>query len=443
MSSIVRKLGLTSRVATSISLSTRHLTTTQPPPRPLEGFRVLECGQLIAGPFCGTLLGYFGAEVIKVEPPGVGDPIRVWRELDTDGTSPWWRSIGRNKKSIELSLKSDEGRQIVKQLAAECDVIIENFKPGTMERWGLGPSDLAEVNPELVFVRLSGYGQNGPLATKPGFASVCEAFGGFRHVNGFADRPPVRPNLSMGDTLAGLHAALGATLALLSRERRRGGGGGGGGGRSGGGVCEVVDVAIYEAVFNMLEGVVPEYDRKGVIRQPSGSTLTGIVPTNTYLCADGKYVVIGGNGDSIFKRLMVAATRPEMADDPRLASNPGRVEHQDEVDGAISAWTATLPSALVLAALDEANVPSGPIYAVDDMVGDAHFNARGMFEEVMVGGKPLKLPALCPRLEHGRGATQWAGPELGEHTRGVLEGLLKLSPEQVDKLAASGAIGEC
>lgn len=294
-----------------------------------------------------------------------------------------------------------------------------------------------------MFVRLSGYGQNGPLATKPGFASVCEAFGGFRHVNGFADRPPVRPNLSMGDTLAGLHAALGATLALLSRERRRGGGGGGGGGRSGGGVCEVVDVAIYEAVFNMLEGVVPEYDRKGVIRQPSGSTLTGIVPTNTYLCADGKYVVIGGNGDSIFKRLMVAATRPEMADDPRLASNPGRVEHQDEVDGAISAWTATLPSALVLAALDEANVPSGPIYAVDDMVGDAHFNARGMFEEVMVGGKPLKLPALCPRLEHGRGATQWAGPELGEHTRGVLEGLLKLSPEQVDKLAASGAIGEC
>ena len=406
--------------------------------RPLDGIKVLELGQLIAGPFCGTILGYFGADVIKVEPPGKGDPIRVWRELDTDGTSPWWRSIGRNKRSVEINLRSEEGRALVKELAAQSDVMIENFKPGTVEKWGLGPDDLAKINPSLVLTRCSGYGQTGPFAYRPGYASVCEAFGGLRHINGFADRPPARPNISLGDSLAGLHAALGTTLALLARERRRRRRGGGGGGvdaaAAAAGIAEVVDVAIYEATYNMLEGIVPEFDRNGVVRQPSGSTVTGIVPTNTYKCADGKYVVIGANGDSIYQRLMVAAGLPAMAEDPRLATNPGRVKHQQEIDDALGRWTAKSSSTDIMAALDEAAVPAGPIYAVDDMVGDAQYEARGMFEEVPVGGRPLKVPAICPKLANEPGQTVWAGPELGQHTREVLAGELGRSDSEIASL---------
>jgi len=402
--------------------------------RPLAGVRAIEMGQLIAGPFTGTILAYFGAEVIKIEPPGKGDPIRVWRELDTDGTSPWFRSIGRNKKSVALNLKSEEGQAIVRELAAKSDVLIENFRPGTLEKWSLGPESTQTINPSLIYARLSGYGQSGPYSSKPGFASVCEAFGGFRHVNGFDDRPPVRPNLSMGDTLAGIHAALGVVMALFAREKGKASG------RPPTG--EVVDVAIYESVFNLMEGIVPEYDRKGVVRQPSGSTLTGIVPTNTYPCADGKYVVIGGNGDSIYQRLMVAAGRADLAEDPRLASNPGRVTHQGEIDSAIEAWTRTLPMAEVLSALEGANVPGGPIYSVEDMATDPQYAARGMFEEIEANGRPLKVPALCPVMQHGRGRTDWAGPELGEHTREVLEGLLSMPPERVDALIAAGAVAQ-
>ena len=381
-------------------------------------------------------MGYFGAEVIKIEPPG-GDQLRKLRLLEEPGgDSLWWRSLGRNKQSVVMDLKSDEGKAMILELAKSTDVLIENFKPGTIERWGLGPKELAAVNPRLVLVRLSGYGQTGPLSQKPGYASVCEAFGGFRHINAYPDdgKPPVRPNISLGDTLAGLHGALGATLALLARER--------GGGGSADGLSEVVDVAIYEAVYNLMESVVPEYDYSGAIRQPSGSTLTGVVPTNTYLCGDGKYVVIGGNGDSIFKRLMVACGRPDMAEDPRLEHNPGRVTHQTEIDEAIGAFTATLPYKDVCAALDVASVPGGPIYAVDDMFADEHYNARGMFEDVItVGGKPLKLPALCPKLEVGHGETREAGPELGQHTRSVLGRVLKLSPERIDELARGGVVG--
>lgn len=394
---------------------------------PLDGIRVIELGQLLAGPFAGCILGYFGAEVIKVEPPDKGDPLRAWRVV-RDGTSVWWRSLARNKKSITVNLQTEGGRGIIRRLAREADVVIENFRPGTMEKWGLGPDDLKAINPRLIYARVSGYGQTGPYASKPGFASVCEGFGGFRYVNGFQDRPPVRPNLSMGDTLAGLHAALGVLLALVSRLR---------GPEQHG---QVVDVAIYEAVFNLMEAVVPEYDAAGVVREPSGSTLTGIVPTNTYKCADGKYVVIGANGDSIYKRLMLAIGRAHMAEDPRFANNAGRVEHEQEIDGAISAWTSTNDSATVLAALDEASVPCGPIYNVADMLSDPHYNARGLFQQVEIDGKPLKLPALAPMLEDTPGRTDWPGEALGAHNDEVFGTLLALSEDERARLRAEGAI---
>jgi len=261
--------------------------------KPLSGIRVLEMGQLIAGPFTTTLLGFYGAEILKIENVQHGDPVRNWRELDEDGTSPWWRSVARNKKSLTVDLKNPEGRKIVRKLADKCDVLVENFKPGVMEGWGLSPDEIKKTNPDLIYTRISGYGQDGPYASRAGYASVCEAMGGFRHINGFEGMPPVRPNISLGDSLAGLHAAFGVLLGLLAKNKLKQSGKPGG---------QVVDVAIYEAVYNMLESIVPEYDRLGKIRGPSGSTLTGIVPTNTYPCKDGKYVVIGGNGDSIFKR---------------------------------------------------------------------------------------------------------------------------------------------
>jgi len=384
-------------------------------------------GQLIAGPFTGCFLGYFGAEVIKVEQPVTGDPLRVWRMLD-DGTSLWWRSVARNKKCITINLKSDKGREIVRRLAAESDVLIENFRPGAMEKWGLGPDDLRADNPGLIYSRISGYGQTGPYASRPGFASVCEGVGGFRYVNGFPDRPPVRPNLSMGDTLAALHSALGILMACVKKlqdPEKRG---------------QIVDVAIYEAVYNMMESTVPEYDRFGAVREPSGSTLTGIVPTNTYLCADNKYVIIGGNGDSIFRRLMEAMGRPDLATDARLADNAGRVEHEQELDDAISAWTGALPADEVLRILEEAVVPSGPIYSVKDMFEDEHYNARGMFEEVDVNGKPLKIPAIVPKLSDTPGGTRWAGPEVGSHNEEIFSGLLGMDDAELAQLQRDGVI---
>ncbi|GMQ77043.1 MAG: CoA transferase [Gammaproteobacteria bacterium] len=395
-------------------------------PRPLDGICVLEMGQLIAGPFAGCMLGYFGAEVIKIEPPERGDALRNWRVLK-NGTSLWWRSMGRNKKCITLDLRKQEGRAIAARLAEHADVLIENFRPGTMEKWGLSPAALRKRNAGLVYARVSGYGQTGPLASRPGFASVCEGFGGFRHLNGFPGEAPVRPNLSIGDTLAALHTVIGVLLALQQRSKADGSG-------------QVVDVAIYESVFNMLESVVPEYDGAGVVRGPSGSTLTGIVPTNTYACADGIYVIIGGNADSLFQRLMRTAGRDDLADDPRLCDNAGRVEHQQEVDGAISRWTATLDSSEVLERLAEASVPSGPIYSVEDMMRDPHFNERGLFETVQIDGEPLKIPALVPRLEDTPGQTLWPGPALGEHNEEILGGRLGYSGEELRRLAADGVI---
>ena len=404
-------------------------TDKQPRRKPLHGIRVLELGQLMAGPFAGTLLAYFGAEVIKVEPPKKGDALRGWRALDETGTAVWWYTLGRNKKCITLDLRQEEGRRLARRLADEVDVLVENFRPGTMERWGLGPAAIRKTNPGIIYARVSGYGQDGPYSSRPGYASVCEGVGGFRYVNGFPGQPPVRPNLSLGDSLAGLHAAFGIVLALYERDRqekeRRG---------------QEVDVAIYEAVYNMMEAVVPEYDRCGVVREPSGSTITGVVPTNTYLCGDGKYVIIGGNGDSIFQRLMHAAGRADMAEDPRLADNAGRVEHQEEVDGAISEWTARLGSEDVLRTLEEARVPAGPIYSVSDMMSDPHFQARGMFEEVEAGGQPLKIPAILPKLSCTPGTTEWAGPPVGAHNREVLGSMLGLSDAEIQALQEQGVV---
>jgi len=392
--------------------------------RPLDGIRVIEVGQLLAGPFAGCMLAYFGAEVIKIEPPE-GDPIRGWRVLD-DGTSLWWRSIGRNKKSITLDLKKTEGQHIARQLIDSADVVIENFRPGVMEAWGLGPDEIKLTNPKIIYARISGYGQTGPYASKPGFASVCEGMSGFRYVNGFPDQAPVRPNLSIGDTISGIHAALGIALALLERERSNNGEG------------QLVDVALYESMFNLMEAVVPEFDGAGVIRQPSGTTVTGIVPTNTYRCKNGKYVVIGGNGDSIFQRLMDIAGHPEMANDARMANNAGRVQHEQEIDNVLAAWCMSKDSDEILTLLDSARVPGGPIYNVEDMFADPHFNERGMFEQVDINGKPLKIPAILPKLSATPGRTDWPGTEVGSHTQEVLECILKLSPADVFRLKEKG-----
>lgn len=393
----------------------------------LSGIKVLELGQLMAGPFAGTLLAYFGADVIKIEPPGKGDAVRGWRAVEGD-TSLWWYSLGRNKRSVTVNLKSEEGREIVRRLASEVDVLIENFRPGTLEKWGLGPEDLKSSNPGLIFARVSGYGQDGPYANRPGYASVCEGVGGLRYVNGFPGQPPVRQNLSLGDSLTGLHAAFGILLSLFHRDRQQV--------KSG----QIVDVGIFEAVYNMMEAAVPEYDRLGMVRGPSGTTITGVVPTNTYPCRNDKYVIIGGNGDSIFRRLMTAVGRQDMADDPGLKDNAGRLENQERVDGAIADWTRTLEASEVLTILEEAQVPAGLIYSVADMVDDPHFQARGLFEEVDAGGRPLKLPAIVPKLSETPGKTEWAGPAVGEHTKEVLGEVLGLSDDEIRNLTDKGII---
>lgn len=396
--------------------------------RPLEGIRVIELGQLLAGPFAGSLLAYFGAELIKVEPPDGGDAIRGWRVLDDDGTSFWWRSLARNKKCVSIDLKQEQGRALVRQLLDSADVLIENFRPGVMEGWGLGPDDLKASNPGLVYTRISGYGQTGPNASKPGFASVCEGFSGFRYTNGFKDQAPVRPNLSIGDTIAGLHAAFGVTMALLERAKDSNGKG------------QVIDVALFEAMFNLLEAVIPEYSGAGVIREPSGTTVTGIVPTNTYRSRDGQFIIIGGNGDSIFKRLMIVIGRDDLATDPRLANNSGRVQHEAEIDKVLASWCAGQDAKNILELLAEQRVPAGPIYSVADMFNDPHFQARELFEQVEINGKPLHLPAIMPRLSATPGRTDWPGPELCSHTQEVLEDILGLDADTIAELTASQVI---
>ncbi len=398
-------------------MNTRSTTATTAPP--LAGLKVLELGQLIAGPFVGKTLADFGATVIKVEPPD-GDPLRLWRLLH-DGTSVWWQVQSRGKQSVVLDLRTDEGRAAVRALAAECDVLIENFKPGTLEKWGLGYDTLSEANPGLIMVRISGYGQSGPYRDLPGFAVVAEAMGGLRHLMGEPGRAPVRAGVSLGDTLAALHGVIGVLLALQARQRDvslqapKGRG-------------QVVDVALYEAVFNCMESLLPEYSAFGAVRQPAGSALPGIAPSNAYRCADGR-VVIGGNGDSIFKRLMRAVDRPDLADDPGLATNAGRVPRVGEIDAAIEAWTSRRPVAEVVAALQAASVPVGRIYTVADIAADPHYRARGMIERITLpDGLALDVPGVVPKLSRTPGTIPSLAPALGEHTEAVL-GAMRRKPE--------------
>ena len=394
---------------------------------PLSGIRVLEMGQLIAGPFAGQILAAFGAEVIKIEPPGRGDPLRTWRELDEHGTSYWWRSIARNKKSVTVDLSREAGCDIARRLLNQCDILIENFRPGRMEAWGLGPEQLRQTHPDLIYTRVSGYGQTGPYASRPGFASACEGVAGLRYVNGHPGEKPVRLNLSLGDSLAGMHAALGALMALIARHRFAQPG-------------QAVDVSIVESVFNMMEGVLPEYDGAGVVREPSGSTVTGIVPTNTYVCLDQRHIIIGGNGDSIFQRLMLAVGRHDLAEDPRLSGNRGRVEHESEIDEVLAAWCATHSSVDALEILDKADVPAGPVNSIADIAADPHFQARGTFETIQVGGEQRRVPAVHPLLADTPATTRWAGPDLGEHTEQVLVDYLHATLEELQTWRAQQLI---
>jgi len=399
-----------------------------PPAGPLAGLRVLELGQLLAGPFATALLAWFGAEVIKVEPPDGGDPLRTWRQMH-EGTSLWWYSLARNKRSVTADLRKPEGRDLVRRLVQHSDVVIENFRPGRLEEWGLGFDDLKALNPRVILARVSGWGQTGPYAQKPGYASVAEGVGGLRYVTGYPDRPPARANLSLGDTVAGLHAALGILTALYHRDVNRTGEG------------QVIDVALFEGIFNLMESTLSEYHKCGVVRERHGSKVTGIVPSNTYPCADGRYIIIGGNGDSIFKRLMVVCGRPDMAEDARFARNHDRVQQEEAIDAAISAWTRERSFDEALAALEQAGVPAGPIYSIEDQMRDPHFHARELFEEVTLpDGDTVMLPSLAPKLTGTPGRTQWPGPPLGAHNADVYGGLLGLSDAEIRALRESGVI---
>jgi crotonobetainyl-CoA:carnitine CoA-transferase CaiB-like acyl-CoA transferase len=396
--------------------------------KPLDGLRILELGQLLAGPFASVFLAWFGADVIKVEPPGIGDPLRQWRGMH-NGVALWWYILGRNKKCITIDLRVPKGQELVRRLAAQVDVVLENFKPGTMEKWGLGPDDLKKVNDKLIMTRVSGWGQTGPYSRRAGYASVAEGVGGLRYVTGYPDRAPVRSNLSLGDTIAGLHAALGILMAVYSRDVR---------GNSKG---QVVDVAIYESVFNLMESMIPEYTTLGMTRERQGSKLSGIVPTNTYPCTNG-YVIIGGNGDSIFKRLMIAIGRADLAADTKLEHNEGRVQHEEVIDSAIVSFTKQRTYQEVLDALVKADVPAGPIYSASDIVNDEHYKAREMFGDVLLpDGDSVTLPNFAPKFSETPGGTEWPGPPLGAHNVEVLSGMLGLSNAEIDALSREGVIG--
>ncbi|MEO7399919.1 MAG: CaiB/BaiF CoA-transferase family protein [Polaromonas sp.] len=392
---------------------------------PLAGLKVLELGQLIAGPFAAKTLGDFGADIIKIETPGAGDPLRKWRLLK-DGTSVWWQVQSRNKRSVALDLKRPEAQAIVRQLASDADVLIENFRPGAMEGWGLGPAELLKLNPRLIMLRISGYGQTGPYRDKPGFGVVAEAMSGLRHLTAEPGRVPVRVGVSMGDTLAALHGVIGILLALQERQRS--------------GQGQVIDVALYEAVFNCMESLLPEYSAFGAVRGPAGSALPGIAPSNAYRCADEGYALIAGNGDSIFKRLMAVIGRPELGADPQLADNTGRVAHVDRIDAAIGQWTALHSVAEVLAALDQASVPAGRIYTVADIAADPHYLARGMLAEVrMEDGSTLAVPGIVPKLSRTPGGHRRNAPQVGQDTNAVLLEM-GLSPDQIQALRDQGIV---
>ncbi|OZI50711.1 CaiB/BaiF CoA transferase family protein [Bordetella genomosp. 4] len=391
----------------------------------LAGIRVLELGQLIAGPFAAKTLADFGAQVVKIEPPGLGDPLRKWRLLH-EGTSVWWEAQSRNKQSVCVDLRQKEGQEIIRLLASQADVLIENFRPGTMEKWGMSWEELHALNPRLIMLRVSGYGQTGPKAREPGFAAIGEAMAGLRYLNGEPGRAPVRGGLSLGDTIAGLHGALGVLLALYQRDAR-------------GGQGQVIDAALYESLFNLTESLLPEYTAFGAVREPSGASLPGIAPSNAYRCKDG-YVLIAGNGDGIYTRLMSRIGRDDLGKDPGLAHNDGRAARVDEIDGAISAWTAERDIDEVLQAMREADVPSGRIYSVADIARDPHYRARNAIAEIQgASGIRVEMPAVFPILSDNPGAIHDRAPTLGEHTDTVLADA-GMTEEQRAELRARGVI---
>lgn len=400
--------------------------STRANPLPLQGVKVLELGALIAGPYAASVLAQFGAEVIKIESPGEGDPLRTWRKL-YKGTSLWWYSQSRNKKSVTINLKHERGKQIVRDLVKDVDIVIENFRPGLLERLGLGWENLSKVNPQLIMVRVSGYGQSGPYRDRPGFAAIAESMGGLRYLAGYPDRPPVRVGVSIGDTLASLYGVIGALMAMHHLKVN-------------GGQGQYIDVALYEAVFGVMESLIPEFSGFGHIRERTGASLPGIVPSNTYLCKDGRYVIIAGNSDAIFKRLMKAIGRPDLAEDPRFARNDGRAQHTEMLDEAISAWAGRHELEHVLEVLEKADVPSGRIYTAADIYHDPHYRARDMIQQfTLPDGQPIDLPGIVPKLSETPGETKWLGPALGEHTGEVLESI-GIDGAEFEELKAQGVV---
>ena len=402
------------------------MTQTSTATMALQGMKVIEMGQLIAGPFASKMLGEFGADVIKIEPPGVGDPLRKWRKL-YEGTSLWWLVQARNKRSITLNLKHEAGREVLKKLLAEADILIENFRPGVLEKLGLGWDVLHALNPRLVMLRLSGFGQSGPMKDQPGFGAVGESMGGLRYITGFEDRPPVRTGISIGDSIAALWGVIGALMALRQREVNGGSG-------------QVVDVALYEAVFAMMESMVPEFDVFGFIRERSGNIMPGITPSSIHTCADGRHIQIGANGDAIFQRFMRAIGLADLADDPSLADNAGRDARRDELYGVIDRWAGSLPLDQVEATLLAAEVPASRIFSAADMFADPQYLAREMFLSARLpDGKPFRMPGIVPKLSDTPGAVNWVGPQLGEHNAEVLAEL-GYDATQIDALRASRTI---
>ncbi|NMG04920.1 CaiB/BaiF CoA transferase family protein [Azoarcus taiwanensis] len=396
------------------------------PAKPLAGLKVVELGTLIAGPFASRILAEFGAEVIKIESPDGGDPLRKWRKL-YEGTSLWWYVQSRNKRSVTVNLKHPEGVEVVRRLVAEADIVVENFRPGVLEKLGLGWEALSTINPGLIMVRLSGFGQSGPMAGQPGFGAIGESMGGLRYVTGFPDRPPVKTGISIGDSIAALWGVIGALMALRHREVA-------------GGKGQVVDVALYEAVFSMMESLVPEFDVFGFVRERTGNIMPGITPSNTHTTRDGKHVAIGANGDAIFRRLMLAMDRADLADDPTLTDNAGRDARRDEIYALIDAWVAGRDEADALAALAAAEVPASRVFSVADMFADPQFLARQMLEQVTLpGGQPCRIPGIVPKLSETPGGTEWLGPALGEHTDEVLSAL-GYEPHQIAALRAAGTV---
>lgn len=394
--------------------------------QPLAGIRVLELGNMIAAPFCARILAEFGAEVVKIEDPKGGDQLRQWRKM-YKGTSLWWLAQARNKKSVTVDLRTAAGQEVARRLALRSDIVIENFRPGTLERWGIGYEALRAQHPGMIMVRLTGYGQTGPYKDRPGFGVIGEAMGGMRYITGYPDRPPVRMGISIGDTIAALYGAIGALIALHHRKVN-------------GGTGQMIDLALYEAVFGVMESLVPEFDVLGFVRERAGNALPGIVPSNTYATRDGKFVIIGANGDKIFKRFMTAIGRADLAADASLATNEGRVARTEELDRVIGEWVAALDLEQVLDVLDAAEVPSGKIYDARDILRDPHYAARAMIEQHRLSdGQGVKLPAIVPKLSATPGRTRWLGPKLGEHTREVLAEL-GYDEAQCAELRAAGVI---